>query len=97
MPKLRAVGAGLVRAKVPTSGNLRHMCRSIKTLRTSEGFATEEEIRAAALQFVRKVSGFRQPSRINEGAFNQAVDEIAASSEKLLGSLKIRSPQAAAN
>ncbi|MGH9196874.1 MAG: DUF2277 domain-containing protein [Acidimicrobiia bacterium] len=72
------------------------MCRSIKTLRTSEGLATEEEIRAAALQFVRKVSGFRQPSRVNEEAFNLAVDEIAVSSEKLLGSLRTRSTQVTA-
>lgn len=72
------------------------MCRSIKTLRTPEGFATEDEVRAAALQFVRKVSGFRQPSRINEDVFNRAVEEIAASSEKLLGSLTTKSPQVSA-
>jgi hypothetical protein len=60
------------------------MCRSIKTLRRSDEPATDEEIRAAALQFVRKVSGYRKPSRANEAAFQRAIDEIAASSEKLL-------------
>jgi hypothetical protein len=60
------------------------MCRSIKTLRRSEEPATEEEIRAAALQFVRKVSGYRKPSRANEAAFDRAVEEIARSSERLL-------------
>ncbi len=61
------------------------MCRSIKTLRGTP--ATDEEIRAAALQFVRKVSGYRQPSRANEEAFTDAVDEIAAASKRLLGAL----------
>ena len=60
------------------------MCRSIKTLRRPEQAATREEISAAALQFVRKVSGFRQPSRANQGAFDGAVIEIADSVEKLL-------------
>ena len=60
------------------------MCRSIKTLRRTDQPATDEEIRAAALQFVRKVSGFRQPSRRNQEAFDAAVDEIAASSRDLL-------------
>ena len=60
------------------------MCRSIKTLRREEEPATEEEIRAAALQFVRKVSGYRQPSRRNEAAFESAVAEIASSSRNLL-------------
>jgi hypothetical protein len=60
------------------------MCRSIKTLRRAEEPATDDEIRAAALQFVRKVSGYRKPSRANEAAFDRAVKEIAASSEKLL-------------
>jgi len=66
------------------------MCRSIKTLRRNEGQAAEEEVRAAALQFVRKVSGYRAPSRANEEAFNSAVDEIAAASRRLLDSLKTR-------
>jgi hypothetical protein len=60
------------------------MCRSIKTLRRPEEPATEEEIRAAALQFVRKVSGYRQPSRANAEAFNAAVEEISAASTRLL-------------
>jgi hypothetical protein len=63
------------------------MCRSIKTLRRVEEPATDEEIRAAALQFVRKVSGYRKPSRANEAAFDRAVTEIAASSERLLQSV----------
>ena len=66
------------------------MCRSIKTLRRNEGQAAEEEVRAAALQFVRKVSGYRAPSRANEKAFNSAVDEIAEASRRLLDSLKTR-------
>ena len=64
------------------------MCRSIKTLRRPEGPATEEEVRAAALQFVRKVSGYRVPSRVNEEAFDAAVDEITAASQALLGGLR---------
>jgi hypothetical protein len=63
------------------------MCRSIKTLRREEEPATEEEIRAAALQFVRKVSGYRQPSRRNQEAFEAAVEEIAVSSRNLLQAL----------
>jgi hypothetical protein len=60
------------------------MCRSIKTLRRPDEVATEDEIRAAALQFVRKVSGYRQPSRRNAEAFETAVDEIAEASHRLL-------------
>ena len=60
------------------------MCRSIKTLRRPEQGATREEISAAALQFVRKVSGYRQPSRANQVAFDAAVVEIADSVEQLL-------------
>ena len=63
------------------------MCRSIKQLRNSEIPATEEEIRAAALQFVRKVSGYRKPSKVNEAAFERAVDEIAEVTQKLLTGL----------
>jgi len=63
------------------------MCRSIKTLRRSDGQASDEEVRAAALQFVRKVSGYRTPSRANEEAFNSAVEEIATASRRLLDSL----------
>jgi hypothetical protein len=60
------------------------MCRSIKTLRRADEPATEQEIRAAALQFVRKVSGYRQPSRRNAEAFDAAVDEVAVASRRLL-------------
>jgi len=63
------------------------MCRSIKVLRKPEIVATEEEVVAAALQFVRKISGYRVPSRANEQAFHQAVREIAQSSQRLLDSL----------
>jgi hypothetical protein len=63
------------------------MCRSIKTLRREDEPATEDEIRAAALQFVRKVSGYRQPSRRNQEAFEAAVEEIAVSSKHLLQAL----------
>ncbi|HEU0292558.1 MAG TPA: DUF2277 domain-containing protein [Anaerolineales bacterium] len=65
------------------------MCRSIKTLRNAEIPATEEEVRAAALQFVRKVSGYRKPSRINEEAFERAVDEVAEATQKLLSELSV--------
>jgi hypothetical protein len=66
------------------------MCRSIKTLRRPEESATDEEIRAAALQFVRKVSGYRQPSKANTDAFDSAVEEIAMSSKRLLAGLTTR-------
>ncbi len=65
------------------------MCRSIKTLRQGAQPAGDEEIRAAALQFIRKVSGFRQPSRANQEAFEAAVEEVASSSRRLLESLVI--------
>lgn len=63
------------------------MCRSIKQLRNSEIPVTEEEIRAAALQFVRKVSGYRKPSRVNQAAFDQAVEEVARATHRLLDQL----------
>ena len=66
------------------------MCRSIKTLRNAEIPATEEEIRAAALQFVRKVSGYRKPSKVNEAAFERAVEEVALVTQKLLENLKMK-------
>ena len=66
------------------------MCRSIKTLRNAEIPATEEDVRAAALQFVRKVSGYRKPSKANESAFEQAVEEVAEATEKLLKNLAIK-------
>jgi len=64
------------------------MCRSIKTLRNTEVPATEEEIRAAALQFVRKVSGYRKPSKVNEEAFERAVMEVTKATQFLLSELK---------
>ena len=68
------------------------MCRNIKTLFNFEPPVTEEEIRAASLQFVRKVSGFNKPSKANEAAFLAAVDEIAAVSSNLLSSLETNAP-----
>jgi hypothetical protein len=64
------------------------MCRSIKTLRDFSNPPQDDEIEAAALQFVRKISGYRQPARRNEEAFNAAVAEISAASRRLLDSLK---------
>jgi hypothetical protein len=63
------------------------MCRNIKTLFNFEPPATEEEIRDAALQFVRKLSGFNVPSRANKAAFERAVQEVAASARSLIGAL----------
>lgn len=64
------------------------MCRSIKTLRDFDEPAGREEIEAAALQFVRKISGYRKPSQVNQEAFERAVERIAEASEDLLGSLR---------
>jgi hypothetical protein len=63
------------------------MCRSIKVLRVANEAATHDEISAAALQFVRKVSGYRKPSRANEQVFNRAIVEISSSVERLLNEL----------
>ena len=68
------------------------MCRNIKTLFNFQPPVTQEEIRAASLQFVRKVSGFNKPSKANEAAFLAAVNEIAAISGDLLGSLETNAP-----
>ena len=68
------------------------MCRSIKTLFNFEPPVTADEIRAASLQFVRKLSGFNKPSKANETPFFIAVDEIAAVANKLLGSLETNAP-----
>ena len=68
------------------------MCRNIKTLFNFDPPVTEEEIRAASLQFVRKISGFTKPSKANEGAFAAAVDEVAGVSARLLGSLGTNAP-----
>lgn len=67
------------------------MCRSIKTLRGSIEPVTDEDVHAAALQYVRKLSGYRKPSRLNEPAFEAAVDEIAAATQRLLDGLVARS------
>jgi hypothetical protein len=68
------------------------MCRSIKRLREGDVPASEQEIREAALQYVRKVSGFRAPSKRHEEAFQTAVDEVSAASAKLLESVTARLP-----
>jgi hypothetical protein len=68
------------------------MCRNIRTLFNFEPPATDEEIRASALQFVRKLSGFTRPSKANEAAFNRAVDEVSDAARRLLASLATASP-----
>jgi len=68
------------------------MCRSIKTLANFEPPATDEEIRAAAVQFVRKLSGTTRPSRANEAAFELAIDEVTATATRLIASLTTNSP-----
>jgi hypothetical protein len=68
------------------------MCRNIKTLFNFEPPATEEEIHASALQFVRKVSGFNRPSQANAAAFDRAIDEVSQAAHKLLTSLQTTAP-----
>lgn len=68
------------------------MCRNIKTLANFEPPATADEIRASALQFVRKLSGSNKPSRMNEAAFNRALDEVTQTAERLIRSLKTSAP-----
>ena len=68
------------------------MCRSIKTLYNFSPPATDDEIRASALQFVRKISGFARPSHANEAAFNRAVDDVTRAARELLGSLVTMAP-----
>jgi hypothetical protein len=68
------------------------MCRNIRTLANFEPPATHDEIRASALQFVRKLSGTTKPSRANEAAFNQAVEEVSAAADRLIRSLTINAP-----
>ena len=68
------------------------MCRNIRTLHNFKPPATDEEIRASSLQFVRKLSGFNRPSKTNELAFNRAVDEVARTAHELLGSLVTNAP-----
>ena len=67
------------------------MCRNIRTLFNFEPPATDEEIRASALQFVRKLSGFAQPSKANEAAFNRAVEEVSTAARRLIDSLETAS------
>lgn len=71
------------------------MCRSIKPLRLPDRPATEQEIQEAALQYVRKVSGYRKPSKANEAAFQQAVDEVAEATRRMLEMLKHHKTQEA--
>ena len=66
------------------------MCRNIKQLRNIEVPATDDEIREAALQFVRKVSGYRKPSKVNEDVFENAIEEIALATRKLLDNLAVK-------
>jgi len=68
------------------------MCRNIHTLHNFDPPATEEEVQAAALQYVRKISGYNKPSRANEAAFTLAVDEVAAASRRLLADLSTSAP-----
>ena len=68
------------------------MCRNIKTLANFAPPATDDEIRASALQFVRKLSGSNRPSRANEQAFNRAVDEVTAAAQRLIASLTTTAP-----
>ena len=68
------------------------MCRNIRTLYNFEPPATDEEVRAAALQYVRKISGFKKPSKANEEAFARAIDEVAAASSRLLSDLSTAAP-----
>jgi hypothetical protein len=68
------------------------MCRNIKTLANFEPPASDDEIRASALQFVRKLSGMTRPSRVNEAAFNRAVEEVTAAANRLVHSLQTTAP-----
>ncbi len=68
------------------------MCRSIKTLHNFQPPATDDEVRASSLQFVRKLSGFTRPSKTNEVAFNRAVDHVAQAARELLDSLVTKAP-----
>jgi len=65
------------------------MCRNIKTLRVPQGRATDQEIAEAALQYVRKVSGYRKPSRLNQAVFDAAVEDVATATRRLLESLNV--------
>jgi hypothetical protein len=88
--RIYAAGAGL--RLLAGRSKFGRMCRNIKTLFNFEPPVTDEEIRAASLQFVRKISGFTKPSKANETAFQQAVDEVAGASARLLRSLETTAP-----
>ena len=76
---------------VPGAGSReKNMCRSIKTLRRPYAEGTDQEGREAALQYVRKISGFRKPSQVNERAFDAAIEDVARASRKLLDSMTVR-------
>jgi hypothetical protein len=79
-------------SQLSTLNSVLRMCRNIKVLANFEPPATDDEVRASALQFVRKLSGTTKPSRANEEAFNQAVEEVTASARRLLGSLVTSAP-----
>jgi hypothetical protein len=68
------------------------MCRNIRTLANFEPPASDDEVRAAALQFVRKISGATRPSRANQEAFDRAVDEVAASARHLIDAMEVKAP-----
>jgi hypothetical protein len=80
------------RAPRPRRANLSRMCRNIRTLHNFEPAATDEEIRGAALQYVRKISGFSKPSQANAIAFERAVEEVAQASSRLLDELVTTAP-----
>jgi hypothetical protein len=84
--------AALIRPTARYNEKEKPVCRNIRTLFNFEPPATEDEIRASALQFVRKLSGFTHPSRANEDAFNRAVDEVSDVARRLLVSLSTASP-----
>ena len=88
----RSIHTGLYRNLATDATEERPMCRNIRTLFNFEPPATDDEIRASALQFVRMLSGITQPSRANEAAFNRAVDEVSAAAHRLLAALETASP-----
>jgi hypothetical protein len=79
-------------ANAPADDKIKSMCRNIKTLFNFDPPVTQEEIRAASLQFVRKISGFTKPSKQNEAAFLKAIDEVAEVSARFLRSLETTAP-----
>ena len=79
-----------VTSEVTVTSGENHMCRSIKPLRLPDRPATEQEIHEAALQYVRKISGYRKPSKVNEETFEKAVSEVAEVTKKMLEGLVLR-------